>query len=376
MPETDKPPVNKCPSCGSDKIAPSLDVCDCWVDSSITPLVVSGYFEDEKLFKRLYPTAIRQQGHDIIRTWLFYTTLRCLLLTDKPPFREVLVNGHILGPDGHKMSKSKGNVISPEARLEEFGADALRQTLLSLTVGSDFPFNWEAVKYNKGFLQKVWSVSRFANQFITDYRPSNGDAQHLTILDKWILAKLADAIKKTAKAYDGYEFHTALDALQEFLWHDFCDQYIEAAKHRLYDKPSDTSFKAAQYTLYTVLWNANLALSPMCPHITEELYHVLFRNPNPTIHAERWPQLDGIPSDGEARCKGNDIVEAIATVRNEKAKLGIPLNGNLAKVSVTAPDQAIMALKEVEEDFKRILHVNELFLETGETLKVKLVEMS
>ena len=373
-PETTKPPVEKCPSCGSARIEPSLDICDVWVDSSITPLIISGYFEDEELFRRTYPTAIRQQGHDIIRTWLFYTTLRCLLLTGVAPFREVLVNGHILGPDGHKMSKSKGNVISPEERLEEFGADALRQALLSLTIGSDFPFSWEAVKYSKGFLQKLWSVSRFAHQFIRDYEPSDEDAKHLTVLDRWILAKFAGTVIQAAEAFDDYEFHVALDAMQNFLWHDFCDQYVEAVKHRLYDRLSDESFRAAQYTLYTVLWNVNLALSPICPHITEEIYHALFKSPLPTVHAERWPCLDNIPIDEKAREKGDDIVEVIANLRNEKAKLGIPLNAGLEKATITAPSRKISALREVEEDFKRVLHIKELSLVDGEIFSIKLAE--
>ncbi len=373
-PETDKPPTDKCPRCGSAKIEPSLDVCDVWIDSSITPLIVTGYFEDEALFKRIYPATVRQQGHDIIRTWLFYTTLRCLLLTGAPPFREALINGHILGPDGHKMSKSKGNVISPEDRLEEFGADALRQALLSLTIGSDFPFNWETVKYNKGFLQKLWSVSRFANQFISGYTPSDEDAEHLAVLDRWILARLGDAVIKAAEAFDGYEFHAALDALQDFLWHDFCDQYVEAVKHRLYDRLSDEDYRAAQYTLYTVLWNANLALSPICPHIAEEIYHALFKSPLPTVHAEQWPRLDAIPIDEEAKEKGDDIVEVIANLRTEKSKLGLPLNATLEKAIITAPSRKISALREAEDVLKRVLHIKELSLTSGETFSVKLAE--
>ena len=373
-PELAKPPVDKCPKCGSTEIEPSLDVCDCWVDSSITPLIISAYFEDEKLFERAYPTSVREQGHDIIRTWLFYTTLRCLLLTGKPPFREVLINGHILGSDGHKMSKSKGNVVSPEERLEEFGADSLRQALLSLTIGSDFPFKWEAVKYNKGFLQKYWSVSRFAYQFIKDYEPSDEDMKHLTVLDRWILTKLADTIGSVTENLDDYSFHLALDAVQNFLWHDFCDQYVEAVKHRLYDKSSEESYRAAQYTLHTVLWNSNLVLAPICPHITEEIYHVLFRETLATVHAERWPRIEEIPAGEEAREKGDIIIDTIANMRSEKAKLGIPLSTTLERATITAPNQRISVLREVEEDFKRILHIREIRFEKGEMLKVALVK--
>jgi len=100
------PPFHRCPQCSSTQIKACEDVCDCWVDSSITPLIISGFFENEDYFTEAYPINVRQQGHDIIRTWLYYSTLRCLMLTGNKPFKEVLINGHILGPDGHRMSKS------------------------------------------------------------------------------------------------------------------------------------------------------------------------------------------------------------------------------------------------------------------------------
>ena len=373
VPESDEPPVDSCPNCGSTDIAPSLDVCDCWVDSSITPLVITGYFNDEELFKRAYPTSIRQQGHDIIRTWLYYTVLRCVFETDTAPFREVLINGHILSPDGHKMSKSLGNVVSPEDRLEEFGADSLRQSLLSLTVGSDFPFGWEVVKYSKSFLQKYWSVSRFAYQFIQEYVPSLKDVEYLTVVDKWILAKLVDTIKQVTEALDNYAFHSALNALQNFVWHDFCDQYIEAVKYRLYERSNERSCRAAQYTLYTILRNSSVILSPICPHITEEIYHILFKDAQATIHAEDWPHVEGIPLDAQARGEGNTIMGMIANIRSEKAKHGIPLNANIDKVVIVIPKTDIAILRKVVEDIKRILKIKHIVFEDGERSEVKIL---
>ncbi len=118
----DRPPVETCPKCGSKEISGTSDVCDCWVDSSITPLIITGYFSDRGRFEKTYPVDVRQQGHDIIRTWLYYTVLRCRILTGEGPFKEVIVNGHILGPDGSRMSKSKGNVIMPEEGIRNYGA--------------------------------------------------------------------------------------------------------------------------------------------------------------------------------------------------------------------------------------------------------------
>ena len=369
VPENQRPPVEACPQCGSKKIEPSLDVCDCWVDSSITPLVISSFFEDDNRFKRIYPTSLRQQGHDIIRTWLFYTTLRCLLLTGRAPFREVLVNGHILGPDGSKMSKSKGNVVSPEERLEEFGADSMRQALLSLKVGSDFPFKWEVVRYCKAFLQKYWSSSRFASQFLRGYTPAS--PSRLMTLDYWILGRLAETLQGVATALDSYQFHVALESLQNFLWHDFCDQYLEAVKHRLYSPEDPEELESARYTLSTVLSSSTLMLAPFCPHITDEVYHNLFDSSISTVHSLTWPRLDTIPINKEKEEKGSILVEAISLIRNEKSKARLSLNAPLQRVVLQGPSKALAVVRDEESEVKNILKIRELVYEQGEALAAK-----
>jgi len=372
-PERIKPPVKKCPKCECQKIKPTSDVCDCWVDSSITPLIISSFFDDCEQFKRFYPTSVRQQGHDIIRTWLVYTTHRCLILTGKPPFMEVLVNGHILGPDGHKMSKSKGNIINLEDKFEEFGADSLRQALLSLTIGSDFPFNWEAVKYNKNFLQKYWSVSRFAYRFIKDYK-SDVNFEDFTLLDKWILAKLFETIDTVKQAFDEYKFHIVLDAIQNFIWHDFCDQYVETVKNRLYNRLNEENYRAAQYTLHTVLWNINIIFSPICPHITEEIYSLLFDGTQASVHAERWPSIIRLAIDTESKDEGNVVIEMIAQIRNQKSKLRIPLNVEVDSVEIIAPNQMILLLRKVENDLKRILFIKKIEFKKGKEIVINIQE--
>ncbi len=372
-PTKGRPPVDRCPKCGSERIEPSSDVCDCWVDSSITPLIISGYFDHQPHFERSYPTSMREQGHDIIRTWLYYTTLRCLILTGKPPFHDVLVNGHILGPDGYRMSKSRGNVISPEERLEEYGADSLRQALLSLTIGSDFPFRWEIVRYGKGFLQKYWSATRFAHSFLSDYTPSEGDTTHLTLIDRWVLAKLAETVRRVTQALDDYQFHIAVDAIQNFFWHEVCDQYIEAVKHRLYMGRSREDYEAAEYTLYTVLRDTTLMLAPLCPHITEEVYQRLFKGEGLlTVHADRWPEAEKLPVDKEVEAQGNLIIETISRLRAEKSEANIPLSAVVERVTIRASERQIASLREAEETVKEVLHVKEVRYEVGETLEVAL----
>jgi len=372
IPENVNPPVDHCPKCNSKNIRPSLDVCDCWVDSSITPLVNSGFFEDKIRHAHDYPISMRQQGHDIIRTWLFYTTLRCLLLTGKTPFRDALINGHILGPDGTKMSKSKGNVVSPEKGLEEFGADSMRQVLLSFTLGSDFPFKWESVRYCKGFLQKYWSSSRFAAPFLQGYTPSPDDVRILKTLDLWILTRLAETVQAVTKNMDAYQFHLAIEALQSFFWHSFCDQYLEAVKHRLYSPKDALDTQAVKYTLYAVLFYSTLLLSPFSPHITEEVYHTVLPASLLTVHASKWPDISAIPVNEDAKKKGDILIEVISLVRNEKSKKGIALSAELENVTVAGELETLDTAREAEEQIRSILRIKKLAFQPAESLSVRI----
>ncbi len=372
-PPEDTAPLKSCSRCGSSNIKPSEDVCDCWVDSSITPLVISGYFENAPHYCRTYPADMRQQGHDIIRTWLFYTVFRCLILTDNPAFNQVLINGHILGPDGYKMSKSRGNVIDPSHRLNEFGADSLRQALLSITMGSDLPFNWDSVKYGKGFLQKYWSASRFVQQFINDYQPFDHNIESLTLIDRWILSKLARVVKKVTDALDNYQFHVAIELIRNFFWHDFCDQYIEASKHRLYDSISPEDRASVIYTLYNVTWNSTLMLSPICPHIVEEVNSKLFNNTELlSIHGAKWPNVNDIPSSRKMEEEGELVVQAVSEIRKEKSNSGMALSSKIPKVVIEAPMDFLEIIRENEEVIKRILHIEALSFVASNSFKASL----
>jgi len=372
-PPKDTSPLKSCPRCDSSNIKPSEDVCDCWVDSSITPLVISGYFESAPHYSRIYPADVRQQGHDIIRTWLFYTVFRCLILTDNHPFKQVLINGHILGPDGYKMSKSRGNVVDPNQRLNEFGADSLRQALLSITMGSDLPFNWDSVKYGKGFLQKYWSASRFVQQFINDYKPSDHNMESLALIDIWILSKLSRVVKKVTEALDNYQFHVAIELIRNFFWHDFCDQYIEASKYRLYDSTSPEDRTSVINTLYTVIWNSTLMLSPICPHIVEEVHSKLFNNSKLlSIHGAKWPNFKDIPSSRKMEEEGEVVTQAVSELRKEKSTSGIPLSSKIQLAVIKTPSDSNEILRKHREVIKRILHIEVLRFEDSNEFKVSL----
>ena len=165
-PSIENPP-NHC-ECGCSDFTGEYDVLDTWMDSSITPMVIAGWPSPD--YKNYYPADLRPQGHDIIRTWAFYTLLRCKALTDKKPFDRIVVNGMVFGEDGHKMSKSRGNVIAPEAVIDEYGADSIRLWSANSVPGSDIPFDWKDVKNGYKFLRKFWNAFRFINIHIAEYQ--------------------------------------------------------------------------------------------------------------------------------------------------------------------------------------------------------------
>jgi len=359
------PPVERCPKCGGSRITGTSDVCDCWVDSSITPLIVTGYFRDRGLFKRAYPADLRQQGHDIVRTWMYYTILRCALLTGTGPFKGALVNGHILGPDGTRMSKSKGNVIIPEQGINQFGADAIRQALFSLTIGSDFPFKWEPVKYGKSFLQKLWSSARFAEGFFSE-RVAEINPKAMDETDKWIVSRLREAICKAREAMEKYQFHIAVDVLQKFYWHDFCDQYIEAVKPRLYSPRDAQDKEAAVSVLYMVIWNFIRLLAPICPHITEEIYQSLFREQIGlvSVHSAPYPNPENLPEvDGT---RGEKLVSMIALLRSKKVENKLALSAEVRGAVVHGNSEELKVYKENEWLIRQVLHINSLEYKIGE----------
>jgi valyl-tRNA synthetase len=268
------------------------------------------------------------------------------------------------------MSKSKGNVVNPEDRLTEYGADSMRQAVLSLKIGSDFPFKWEVVRYCKSFLQKYWSSSRFASQFIKYSVPASVNPEHLEIVDHWILSRLSETYKGVTEALDNYQFHAGLELLQSYLWHDICDQYLEAIKHRLYSPRSPEELEAAKYTLSTVLMNCTLMLAPFCPHITDEVYHNLFDSSILTMHSLKWPSLESLSIDAEKKETGSRLIEVISLIRNEKSKTGMSLNMPLENVTITGPSKYLDVIRAEEYTVKSVLRIKTLTYENGEALIV------
>ncbi len=322
-------------TCGSTEFEPETDVLDTWMDSSITALHVTGWESEHEL--RL-PAQIRPQGHDIIRTWAFYTILRALALEGKRPWDSIMINGMVLGPDGHKMSKSLGNVISPEEVTTQYSADAFRQWgAVGGSTGSDIMFRWKDVVSGSRFLQKMWSIYRFSMSHLKDFRPEDTEKfpiDSLLTIDRWLLSKLNRLVETTTKELDGYQFDSTFKAIRGFAWEVLADNYLELVKGRLYgDKPEDR--RAAQYVLYKTISTLSLLLAPFTPFFAEELYS---RFSNESVHTQAWPSVDESLVSEEAEAAGELIKEITSEVRRYKSDLGMALNAPLKKIEIYKAD--------------------------------------
>ena len=360
-PTVDKP-KHAC-ECGCEEFVPEVDVLDTWMDSSISPLSIAGWPDEDYI--NHFPSNIRPQGHDIIRTWAFYTTLRCIALTGQKPFDDIVINGMVFGEDGNKMSKSRPEfVVGPEEVIEQYGADPLRTWAANSVPGSDVIFDWKDIKHGYRFLRKFWNAFRFISMQIFDEEVSYDEVKdYLGPLDLWILSKLNNLNVKVDNAFADYNFADTITSIERFFWHDFCDEYIEAVKYRLYTDVSDESRRAAKYTLRTVVETSLKLLAPIAPFFTEEVYQYFS---DESIHTTLWPEVYEELISEEMEDKGETTVELIDEVRRFKSASKIPLNAELAEVNVYTSDEDLVdVFNQFDADIKGTLKINDLAISSG-----------
>ena len=319
-PWKDSSPITKCTKCGASSFVGEERTFDTWMDSSVSPLFVSKYERDDKFFKKTYPTTIRPQSKDIVRTWLYYTILRCEQLTGKIPWSEAWIMGYGVDEHGTKMSKSKGNVIDPLPIIQKFGADTFRFWSASeINLGYDFRCSEQKIESTKKFLNKLWNVSRFLSGFPVLKSGKLGTT------DKWILSELDKIIIECKKGYSEFNFFIPATAIREFTWNLFAAHYIEMVKGRAYGTGfSDEERDDAIYTLHKVFSTVLHLLAPITPFITDYLWQSLYSDK--TIHKERFVE----PENNEGLTKfTKEIVEFNSNVWNKKKETGLSLKDSI-----------------------------------------------
>lgn len=335
-PWMEKCPINQCSKCKATEFVGEERTFDTWMDSSVSPLFVSKFNKDQEFFNKVYPTTIRPQAKDIVRTWLYYTLLRCEQLTGKKPWSEAWIMGYGLDEKGMKMSKSKGNAIDPLPVIEQFGADTFRFWSASeINHGYDFRCNEQKIESTKKFLSKLWNVSRFLSSFPVI------ESGNPTTTDKWILSELDDLIKECKKGYDEYNFFIPAIAIREFTWNLFAAHYIEMVKARAYGIGfSDEERDGAIYTLHKTLSTILKLLAPITPFITEYLWKTLYSTES--IHKQHQVESESKYNQNKIT---KEITEFNSKVWNEKKIKNLSLKDS---ITITIPE----SLESFKKDLK------------------------
>ena len=340
-PWRDEAPFKKCKKCGNMKFVGETRTFDTWMDSSLSPLYISKYLKSAKFHGLTYPATIRMQGKEIVRTWLYYTLLKCYQLTGREPFKHAWIGG--LGQDaqGRAMRKSLGNFADPEPMLAKNGADAFRfWGAAEAGLGYDFRYSEERIAGAGKFLTKLWNTSRFISSFPV---PENAE---LTWTDKWMLNELGKLTQECVEAYERFDVFAVSNKVREFLWNVFASNYLEMAKGRAYgDGATKGEQEAAWYTLHRVVRSVLLLLAPIAPYLTDHVWRKLYGTQS--IHLEAFPKPERFEVSEKV---SQSILEFNAQVWKTKKDKGLAL-----KDPIVARIPA--SLKHFEKDLVRMHHI-------------------
>ena len=334
-----------CPKCGKP-MRQDPDTLDTWFSSALWPFSTLGWPEKTPELEYFYPTDVLVTGYDIIFFWVVRMMFSGLEHMGEVPFKNVLIHGLVRDSQGRKMSKSLGNGIDPLEVIDKYGADALRLTLVTGNApGNDMRFYWERVEASRNFANKVWNASRFIMMNDPDNKIKATDARpdNLTDADKWILSKMNGLIKEVTDNMEKYELGIAVAKLNDFIWEEFCDWYIEMVKPRLYNDADETK-TAAIWTLKTVLIDALKLLHPYMPFITEEIFCNI-QDEEESIMISSWPVYDEANNFAAEEKAIETIKEAVRNIRNLRADMNV------------APSRkALVYVVSASEDVKNIFN--------------------
>jgi len=356
-PSTDVPPGYRADQRGvPGGFVGDPDVMDTWATSSLTPQIVCGWPDDIDLFGRTFPMDVRPQAHDIIRTWLFDTVLRAELEHESLPWKNAAISGWVLDPDRKKMSKSKGNVVTPMALLDEHGSDGVRYWAASGRPGADTAFDPNQMKVGRRLAMKLLNASKFTLASSQLQGPVTFE------VDRAMLRRLADIVDSTTKDFDAYDYARVLQRTEEFFWR-FCDDYLELVKGRRYGEQGPEAAASANSALAAALSVMLRLFAPFLPFVTEEVWS--WWQPG-SIHAAAWPtrvEIESLlPAADPAQAARDQQIYDFATdvlfeVRKQRSEAKQPMKVPITQVEVTASAADLALMERVEGDLKAALRV-------------------
>ncbi len=318
----------------AEDLIADTDVMDTWMTSSVSPIIGAQLAENFPLYdptdSRLYPSSLRPQAFEIIRTWLFYTITKSLFHHGQLPFTDAMISGHGLDETGRKISKRLGNYVEPSKIIAEFGADALRYWATGASLGESLRYSPDEVKKGKKTVTKLYNAAKFVHMHTSGVNFTS--QPHLEPVDIWVLSKIDTTIEHVSNAFEGYEYSKAKLELDKLFWNILTDNYLEFIKYRLYGS-DEVSKYSAQHTLYRVFEAIIKMYAPIMPFVTEEIYQILYRQESSPIslHVSSWPEPDytfGLDTDALEK-EFIEVLQVVDAVRGYKSQHGISLGKQL-----------------------------------------------
>ncbi len=352
-----------------NEVTTENDVMDTWATSSLSPQLNSHYInENYKLdsAREIFPSHLRPQAHEIIRTWAFYTIVKSHLHNKNKPWHNLMISGWCLAEDKSKMSKSKGNIIEPLTLLDKYGADVIRYWTSNSHLGSDTVYSENVIKMGKRLITKIWNAGKFISNFIThDYLVEFVNYP----TDLWILGSLHDAVKTATQELNNFEYCQAKEVIETFFWKDFCDNYLELVKARAYQSDANGHESSIHCLCYT--FNIILRLfAPFIPFLTEKLYNNLYSTFS--VHCiNNWPNYLKIPK--ETTNIGVSFIKILEEVREFKSKQAVSVKSPLKSMLVQIEDEDII---KAEFDLKQTCNTEKISWQLGKSVKVLEIDLA
>ena len=341
-----------CPKCGCEHFTQDPDTLDTWFSSALWPFSTLGWPDKTEDLDYFYPTDVLVTGYDIIFFWVIRMIFSGYEQMGEKPFKTVLFHGLVRDSQGRKMSKSLGNGIDPLEVIDQYGADALRMTLITGNApGNDMRFYYERVEANRNFANKVWNASRFIMMNMEGKEVTDASAS-LEPVDKWIISKLNSLVKEVTDNMENFELGIAVQKIYDFIWDEFCDWYIEMVKPRLYNSDDTASQNAALWTLKTVLIDALKLLHPYMPFITEEIFCTI-QSEEESIMISKWPEYSEARNFASEEKAIEIIKEAVRGIRNVRTEM-----------NVAPSKKAHVYVVSEKEDIRKTFEEGKLFFAT------------
>ena len=355
------------------EVEPETDVMDTWATSAITPQLSSqgisdDFMLDKERHNKLFPYDLRPQAHEIIRTWAFGTLVKSFFHQDSIPWKNLMISGWCLASDKSKMSKSKGNVVTPEKLIKDQGADVIRYWASSSKLGMDIVYSDQIFKIGKKLITKLWNAGKFVDSHIHALEKSidslkddisNGDI--FCDLDLWIISNLYKVIENSTNSFKNYEYCDARVFVENFFWKDFCDNYLELVKTRVYDEENKhpKEKKSAALTLNYVFNTLLKLFAPYMPHVTEEINSILYGKNNEMVNKiNMWPKLENFSYSNKSLNIGVHVLNILELVRKYKSMNELSLRAEIDEIHFSGEEIEPSALLDLKNacNCKKIIY--------------------